>query len=713
MSDPDENESLRQQLRELEARVARLEAERALAKPEPPGPVPDSKSVAKSAPWPVTAPPIPIAPQAAEIAAPAIHAVRATVPDARQEVPHASTHGANKGDLEQFFALTVLGRVGIAAVVLAAAYFGQLGWTHLGPGARAALVYVFGSVMIVVGALLRRVVDQRYVALLWGGGVAVTYVAGVLAHLRFDVLPSWAAMVSLILSAALGQFLAYRLRLQLMATVALAGAYAAPVVVGTPSPTPTAFFVLLLSLHVWAAWTEHRWQWLQARALAVVATLVLVVAWYGENGTVSQWSFFWHLEAVWLLLALPELLRAAARRPVAVQRVWAVFLVGLVFHTATTFGAELRSELAQYAGGLLLLAGAWYVPRHVVMGQFLARMPAFLLTMGAVFWWATPMLTKRGGPAVEWQLVLMLAGVGGLQLALRRWTKVGELGCAIAAIVSLLALKAIPSQDGALSLAQAPLSLIAALLLLVFAKPAIGRITGLVVAVATALVVVLGVYEPSWSNQELVALALVSATAIATLGNWLSGYRSCQLLGMVATGLHALLLMAWLVYCAGTHTADDADAPVPFWNVRFFALTALVALVTVARTLLPFKEVQQRAVLGGVLLIACYVGGLLEVLDIIRDWTFGPHAVATSLYSMLFASVLLVLGFWKQMLALRWVALLLFGGVAVKVAAYDLSRAQTPVRVLVTGILGAVLLVVAWGYARRKRAGSDHQSTSL
>src|SRR5690606_18824765 len=166
--------------------------------------------------------------------------------------------------------------------------------------------------------------DQRYVALLWGGGVAITYVAGVLAHLRYEVVSESIALLSLLASSVLGQFLACRLRLEIMASVALAGAYAAPLIVGSPSPTPTGFFVLLLSLHSWAAWTEYRWQWLHARALAVIATVVLVLGWYVTNGIVTPWSFLVHLEAVWLLLALPELLRAALRLPVSSARVWSV-----------------------------------------------------------------------------------------------------------------------------------------------------------------------------------------------------------------------------------------------------------------------------------------------------------------------------------------------------------------------------------------------------
>ena len=713
VSSSDEIELLRQQLRELGARVARLEAERVGATPLSPPRVAELAATAagqivaaigaaqaEPQPLPVTPPPIPAA-------APWTPGGSAS----RDANDREGVDDGKQNDLEHFFALTVLGRVGIAAVVLAAAYFGQLGWVHLGPAARAALVYVFGGLLIAVGALLRHRVEQRYIALLWGGGVAVTYLASVLAHLRYAVMPAWLALTGLLLTAGLGQLLAQRLRLQLLATVALAGAYAAPVIVGTPSPTPTAFFVLLLSLHSWAAWTEHRWQWLQARAVAVVLTLLLVFGWYVQNGTVSALSFFLHLHAVWLLLALPELLRAAWSRPVSGTRVYAVFLLGLVFGLATTNTTHWRADVALWLGCGWLLAGALYVPRHERMGQFLARIPAFVLVQGVFVWWLVRAPDDHS--YLVWTLVTGLVAVGALQLLVRRWTRVGDLGLALAAGAIVLANAATSGTSGALTLAQAPIAPLLPLLLLVFASHDLGRVFGLLLAVAASLVAILMAHESPIRGEQLVALALVTATAVATLGSWLAGRVRSELLGYVATAAHALLVFAWLVYCvdsqhyiappsAGGPDLPIASSPIAFWNVRFLALVTLVAAVAYARRLLPPSEVQQRAVLGSVLLIACYVGGLLEVLDIIRDWTFGPHAVATSLYSLLFASLLLLLGFWQGLRALRWAALILFGGVAVKVAVYDLSQATTPVRVLVTGILGGVLLVVAWGYARRK-----------
>lgn len=703
MSETDDNESLRRQLKELEARVARLEAEREPLRESPSAAdvaaelaaarERDAASGKGAAPWPVAAPPIPEAVPGAE-------------PESSvQSEPAAQAKSRatqEKGDLEQFFALTVLGRVGIAAIVMAAAYFGQLGWKTLGPGSRAILTYLFGVIMIAGGAGLRRIVDQRFVALVWGGGIALTYVAGVLAHLRYEVMSSSAAMASLLVSAALGQWLARNLGLQIMATTALAGAYAAPVIVGTPSPAPTAFFVLLLGLHLWAAWIEHRWQWHQARVLAVAATLVLVVAWYVDSGIVSATSLFWHVEAVWLFLALPELLRGWLGRPVAAGRAWSLFFVGLVAQIAATSNQALAPSVPLVIGASLLVVGALYVPRCAVLGQFLARISAFLLPLGVIRWLyaATDEPWSR---YPEWHLVVGLASVGLLQLVVRRWTLVGELGAGVAATLGCILIATAPDWDEALSLVQVPLLLVVPVTLLVVARPVGCQVYAFLIAIACSLVGVLDAHAPPAEGYELVALALVVASTVAAFGSWLSGHRQLLTLGRTATGVHALLLLGWLGYCVRQPIGDAAAPLTAFWNMRFLAVSVLVSLVALARQLLPQTELQQRAVLGAVILIATYCGGLLEVLELIHGWSFGQHAAATSIYTLLFATMLLVAGGLKRIVALRWTALVMFGGVAAKVGVYDLSDASTPMRVLVTGVLGAVLLLVAWGYSRQQR----------
>jgi len=696
----DSEHDLRAQLRALEERVAKLEAERAalrVPEPEPESqPAPRSRPDEKKPfepPWPVPGAPKVKVPE--HLLAHADEPAREARDESRRSEP---ADAARSRDFESFFGMTVLGRVGIAAIVTAAAYFGQIGWKHLGPGVRTVCIYLLGAAFVLLGQLLRSRVKPSFVAILWGGGTATLYLAGVLARLRFDVLSPPAAIVALLATAALGQLLARALRLEAMATIALAGAYVAPVLVGTPSPTPTAFFALLLSLHAWAAWTEHRWRWHAARLLAVAATVVLVIGWYRENGRVGPTSFFAHIAVVWSMLSLPELLRAWLRPPIALVRTVAIACAALVWTAVVAVEREGRPDVGLWLGGALLLAGAVYARRDAQLGAWLARVPSLALLIGAV-----RVVDRWEDPRAAWFVSAALA-VGVLQLAARRWTRVGELGLFLAAAFSLLMHGGIGHPDRRLTFWETPLLLAAPLLLLLFARTREGPLAGVVFGVVACLVGYLRPDVLQMERSHCVAIAIGTGGAVAVLGVLLAARRGARLLGIVSVGLLSALVIGWLVFFVRQQGAPDGD-PLPLlWNLRFVGSAALVLLLVVARRLTPVASETERVMLAGLALFVTYVAGLLEVLDLVIGLTFGMRAASTSLYTLAFAVCLLIAGFRARVDALRYVALGGFAIVAGKVALYDLREADTEVRVLVTGVLGAVLLAVAWGYARSRRS---------
>ncbi len=536
--------------------------------------------------------------------------------------------------------------------------------------------------------------------MLWGGGVALTYLAGVLGYLRFEVLSSPVAITSMLASAALGQFLAHRLRLEVLATVALGGAYAAPVLVGSPSPTPTAFFTLLLVLHTWAAWTEHRWRWHQARALAVIATVALVYAWYVNAGIGSVWSFVWHVEVVWLLLIAPEVVAAACRREVSTMRAVLAGLGGMYVHAQVLwhlFEHEQPTSFGLGAAGVLLAGGALLVPRALALGSWLARVGSCVLPFGVILW-AASLPIERGTVAAAWWCVGGLAGAGALLFAVRQWTRVGELGMAIAAPLAIGI-----GYVGQLGRGQTAPVLAIPLLLLVTGRGTIARTTGLVFA---AIAPFFTLHRLGWfgsDDGDCTALAFTLVCGVATLALFVGARARDRVLIATAAVGELLVLSAWLMISV-VSGADPAVATLtPFWNTRAGALAAIVALAIAGRTLLSAAEGPARAVLGATALAGLYIGGLLELLDITAPWSNGVRDVATSFYTLAFAGALLAAGFWKEVRALRWIALVAFGIVALKIVVWDLSDFDTPLRVLATGVLGGVLLLAAWAYARSQR----------
>jgi len=695
-----DDSTLRDRLQALEARVAQLEGllgQRAAAAPPRAAPPPSS-------------PPPPVetshaAPPPERIVAPSRLPPAGSV-FAKRAGPRRPR--APKRDLERFVGLAVLGRAGIAAVLLAAAYFGQLGWAHLGPAARASLVYVSGLLMVGAGVLLRARVDAKYTALLWGGGTALTYVAGVLAHLRYEVFSSGAAVASLLGSAALGQFLAHRLRLEMLATVALAGAYAAPVLVGTPSPSPTAFFALLLALHAWGAWTEHRWHWHHARGLAVVSTVVLVIGWYLRSGTGPLWSFVGHVEAVWLLLIAPEVIAALRGALVSDLRAVLAGSGGLFAHLALLLRFaehDERSLFPPFAACALLGAGALLVPRCAALGTWLARAGSVLLPLGTVVAATRLTFPMEGQPDVHWWCLGGLVGVAVLLAVVRRWTRVAELGMTLAALLEV----AIGSL-GVLGRERAVPMLAATLLLLVVSRTTPARLAGLLLGVIAAPMGLLPMHSLVGEGSSWMALTFALACGVATLALLVGSRVRDRVLATVAALVELVVLVKWIEEALGANAMNVASDTLPLWNARTGALAAIVALAVGGRMVVPAADVASRALLGVTALAGTFCGGLFELLDAAAQWSPGARDVATSLYVLAFAGVLLAAGFWRKLAAVRWTALALFGIAAVKVVTWDMRDTDTPMRVLATGVLGGVLLLAAWAYARRHQRAGDQSA---
>ncbi len=689
-------QDLTDRLQRLEARVAELEARLgngptpplAAAPPPTPAPPPAAPTPSGSPTWPAPWP------EPASAAAPP----QPRSPSTRSPQPAA------RRDLERFFGLAVLGRIGIAAVLLAAAYFGQLGWNRLGPAGRTVSIYALAAALLALGATLRPRVAPRYTALLWGGATALTYLAGALAHMRFGLFGPAAAFAALLASAALGQLLARILRLEAMATVALGGAFAAPVLVDAPSPTPTALFVLLLALHAWAAFTEHRWQWRAARGLAVAAATALGASWYATHAPGPTWSVIAHAEVLLVGLAAPELLAAFAHGRVGTWR-WLAVVAGasavqfaLLVLTANRGECLLFGPVAALACGSL---GAALAPRAVALGTGPARLGSVLLPLG--IWFLIDGSAAAGTPRelLGWWRLGGLGAAAAALAAVRRWTRVGDLGLALAALLATgIALGEAPRGETMRLMAAATAAI--ALLLVQFGRARVGPTCGLVIGCAVLL---FGL----WPEERFVgsaahwsSVAFAASGGIATLGAMLAVARKDRLLAGTAAALLVALGVGWAAMALrATSSGTGESAMWPLWNWRFLSVALVATCAIVARRLQPPDEAWLRHVLAGLILALAFVGGLLEVLEAIAGWEPAWHAVTTSLYTLLFAAGLLTAGFVRAEAPLRWCGLAGFAATVVKIAAFDLAAVDTPLRVLATGALGAVLLAGAWAYSRR------------
>lgn len=515
--------------------------------------------------------------------------------------PRVVAVAKRKGDLERVVGVAVVGRVGIASLLLAAAYFGKLAWDAVSPEARVAGIYGLAAALVGVGAWLRPRVAPKFTALLWGGGVAAAYLAGVVAKLRYDLVGPLPAVAMLAAACALGQFLARVARLPILAQVALAGAYAAPVLVGSHEDARTALLVYLLALHAWAVVTERRFGWTGARATALVATGIVGGLWLDAHGD-RDVSTYLHVHAYGLGLLFPEILDGLAGRRLSEMRVGLLTVVAVAAEAGALVGSFGRDALCAFG----VLAGISWIGLGAAWRRAsgdaafpgvraVVRLGGCLLALGVIPLFQ-PFLDQ---PDLDAAILTSLSAVAvGLVLA-RPWLSAGDGPAALAGTIALLVL---PGQDARHVLTA--VSLLGPAALVVLGKPAALRQIGLVLAVATcfvgldargdagALLRGFGAASAVLAATAVLArrradawlLTVVDAVGVCIAGFWawhaFAGRFEIVGTPLANEGTIAAVLLALAVAVRRPWTAPSEESPV--WDVRAIAGFAAVGVLALA-----------------------------------------------------------------------------------------------------------------------------------
>jgi hypothetical protein len=473
----------------------------------------------------------------------------------------APAAAAPRRDLERFVGVAVLGRVGVGALLLAAGYFAQWTYVRIPPVGRVALIYGLAALLIGAGALLRRRVAPTFVGILWGGGTAVAYLAGVAARLRYDLVDPTTALGMLVGASLLGDLLARRLRLQGLAIVAIAGAVVAPLLVASGRDGRTGLLVYLLVVYAWGMFVARRRGWWLAGGVALVGNIGVAAAWLAVHGR-ADLSTFLHVHAYLVGWTLPLVLASLRDRvrtvPFVVAAGAALLVAELVLVAWSQAGSRGLARWFAPVAGAAWVAGAValraYAGADGRLHRWLARVGGALLVNGAITPFVhggDPRLTGRG------PLVALLA-LAGLALVGRRRLGAGD-GLAFAAALVATATTALNGWSP--EFAWRLLPIVTALLVVVFGRVSAWRVAGFVVAAAAAAAVV-----PSRQVDPrfLVFGAFTAAAAVAGIGfvrAWTlpdpEGDRelegSAALLLAIATG-------AWLVRALGTTWGAVAPA---------------------------------------------------------------------------------------------------------------------------------------------------------
>ncbi len=496
-------------------------------------------------------------------------------PPRRRPVQVKSSSPARAQDFERFFGVAVLGRVGVAAVLLAAGYFAQMAYREATELGRVTILAGGGAAFLGVGWLLRARAARHYVGLLWGAGTALLWIAGVAAHLRYQLVGSEVGLLLAVLGSAIGTVHARVLRSEWLASTALAGAYAAPLLLMPQGDARTFLTCFSLLLYGWSLWCQRRLAWGSAHAVALVGMLLVAAAWVSRTGAwdLSTWL---HLQAVIVGLTLLELVALARRWPMSSVRadgttaltatLQGLLVVPFVLHIDWGTPSPLRWSVALVGATYYALA-TWLTPRAsegaMRLGRGLGHLGAVLLPIG-LLGWILDVAPATGGRNLWTAAALALLATS--LVALQRRSGTGPLG---AAVCGLLACGVFlhPAGDSLTHLAVLALCFSPALTLGCFAQGQHFPAAGSILAACTALI------GATWFGLHSHDVALDVTPLGYALGVGASLVLAWRGRGpaSAAPATMVLLGLLWLLRADIVRLGETATA---LFNTRF--LTALV-----------------------------------------------------------------------------------------------------------------------------------------
>ncbi len=741
-------------LRRLEERVAALETElrelRARAwlgagpRPaalRPPADVPPARSVA---------------PNAAPVRAPGVEQPRPVL------TPLPAT--TRTTDLEQWFGQRGLLLVGVVALIAAGGFFLKYafdrGW--IAPWLRVMGALAAGTGVALLGERQIARNLKRYGAGLIGAGAGLAYLGVWAAAGPYTLVPR---ELGAPLLAALTAVVAWRAavhRVEVLATLAVAGAFLAPVFLPAEQPSLVMFLVYLEIVGAAAAELALRTGWGSLFTVTLIGYLVLPVVLAGSHLGAPAGYLHGVLGGVGTLIF-------TARRGWSELRLAGLLGAWLFLIAATAQDLGDGDALPLAASGALALAAWVHDRRRPAVEQALSTRWASAFTVTLIGYFVLPVV--RAGTllhAPETYVYVVLGGVGTLIVAARRgWSELrlaGLIGAWLllvaAAVQSLGNRDALPlAAAGALALVawvhdrHLPLAEARGFTLPptpdeAFASDRLSLLTSPLAFAVIATMIVPDVIRP-YHGVPVAALAILYAAA-----GWKP--RSAALMA-VSAGLLAIaiaqawdgaavtaLWMALVLACVAVDRRFDQQGLRPVavavaWLAGFHQMISLAALPvdsaaaltdTWARTLyvcvagsalaallwrpLPGDTPDDSRLVHPDALWALSALLLFVGVSVIIRRFFGAHAgdwagavlagrLALSVWWLIYAAGAVQIGFALNLKGVRSVGLAVAAVAALKIGLYDLSNLEALYRVGAFFGLALVALAVAYLYSRRAR----------
>jgi uncharacterized membrane protein len=332
-----------------------------------------------------------------------------TFPRPAVSVPAAASRPLSVGGLELKVGTVFILIAGIITMVFGVAFFLRYIYEkgYFSPAARVALVAIGGLAALVIGAVLRRrnfeIVARGIAAL----GFALLYAAVFSGSRVYHLFSSeWAFAFSIVVTAGAMTY-AVILNEILIAFLALAGGYLAPVIISTGQnlPVPLFSYVLVLSIGAMGCAMFRRWR--AVNWIALTGTWLLYTAWFEKFFTPGQLNaaLVWLSVFAVLYMVLPVLFSLVRRIEARVEDVVLVVVNGIavfyyLWQILNTFNQKwlaIGVAILGTAHLILMFAALWRCPLdkklHASLGVvgivfISASLPMYFSLQASLIGWA-------------------------------------------------------------------------------------------------------------------------------------------------------------------------------------------------------------------------------------------------------------------------------------------------------------------------------------
>ncbi len=681
---------------ELEARVARLEIELAALQRRIAGgeTAPAVARPAVAAP-PPPLPPRPIVPDAGPVGDDrktfATGWIQARTQAPAKEVPAADSYQS----FEERLGSQIFNRVAIVALLIGTALGMKLAVDHglLTPMPRVILGLIAGAALVLWSERFRRRGFAVFSYSLKAVGSGVLYLTLWAAFQRFHLLPASAALALMVLVTAWNAFMAWAQDSELLAAYAVAGGFAAPLLVSTGGNHEIFLFTYLLAIDLATAALVRLKTWPRLLLGAFPATVIFFIGWYAQFYDASELA----------ITALFIALFGIAFASIPIGRVEGQSAIGKRFASLATVLSDVFLPLASAA--FLALAGYSVLQDS---GDH-AWLPWLMLLLAAAYLGLMRLPQTKAASAMHLSIAVVLLTIAIPLKASGAWITSSWLveGLALLWVATRLESSGESADEGSAVASRVLRQLALASLLLGFGGvcvhttvlDSVSDLTLLNKGTGTALVGI-AVFAAaawlalrasknsggalSWGWIGMSAFVLIDLTAILLTvrelmfsWDWPVSHPPFQTADFV-TALIGLAVFAGVVAMSLRVARDRTDES--FWN-------NCAALSTIAFNLI--------AVLTGVREIDAIWGGASMTAD-----EGLQVALAISSYLMLYGAALLAVGFWKRSGFLRWQALALLVFTIFKTFLYDMRNLSQGYRVGSFLGLGVLLMAISFAYQK-------------